>query len=78
MESKKLGEAGLWHYPAEDQDCNFVNSTTISLGTVVERRFFPLTSTHLIHQQQTLLSPIYTKIWCRVPRKTAYKRLQKS
>lgn len=53
MESKELGKPGLRHYPAEDQDCNAKNSTTISLGTLVERRPFPLTSTHLTHQDET-------------------------
>lgn len=53
MESKELRKPGLWHYPAEDQDCNVKNSTTISLGTVAERRPFLLTSTHLTHQEET-------------------------
>lgn len=53
MESKELGKPGPQHYPAEDQDCNGNNSSTISLGTVVERRPFALTSTHLTHHSET-------------------------
>lgn len=52
MESKELGKPGPWHYPAEEQDYAN-NSTTLCLGIVVEKKPFPLTSTHLIHHNET-------------------------
>lgn len=72
MKSKELGEPGPWHYPVEDQDCNANNSTTISLGTMVERRPFPLTSTHLIHHNEI---PQKLGIECC---KKLFKKLQRS